>query len=52
MDVICKHTLVWRLQAPQAGEIVKFMIADGAPVEYKEEVVEMAPFFGGQTIDR
>lgn len=39
-----------RLQAPQAGEIVSFNIEDGVAVEYKEVVVEMAPFFGGHII--
>jgi hypothetical protein len=33
-------------QAPQAGEIVNFVAKDGSPVEYKQVVVEMAPYFG------
>jgi hypothetical protein len=33
-------------QAPQAGEVVDFLLEEGAPVEYKQIVVEMAPFFG------
>jgi hypothetical protein len=37
-------------QSPQAGEIVNFLLADGAPVEYLQEVVELAPFFGGHII--
>jgi hypothetical protein len=39
-----------RLQAPQAGEVAKFLVEDGAPVEYLQEVVELAPFFGGHII--
>lgn len=38
------------LQAPQAGEIVSFEIEDGRAVEYKDVIVEMAPFFGGHII--
>ena len=38
------------LQAPQAGEIVSFEIEDGKAVEYKDVIVEMAPFFGGHII--
>ncbi len=37
-------------QAPQAGEIAKFLLEDGAPVEFRQEVVELAPFFGGHII--
>jgi hypothetical protein len=35
------------LQAPQAGEIASFLADEGQPVEYGEDVVELAPFFGG-----
>lgn len=38
------------VEAPQAGEIVTFNIEEGVAVEYKEVVVEMAPFFGGHII--
>lgn len=38
------------LQAPQAGEIVSFVADDGNAVEYKEVIVEIAPFFGGHII--
>ncbi len=36
------------IEAPQAGEIVKFTLEDGAPVEFQQVVVEIAPFFGGK----
>lgn len=38
------------LQAPQAGEAVEFLIEEGKPVEFREEVVSLAPFFGGHII--
>lgn len=38
------------IESPQAGEISKFMLEDGAPVEYQQVVVEIAPFFGGHII--
>jgi biotin carboxyl carrier protein len=38
------------MQAPQAGEVVSFKLEDGDPVEYKQVVVELAPFFGGHII--
>ena len=38
------------LQAPQAGEVAKFLVEDGSPVEYHQLVVELAPFFGGHII--
>ena len=38
------------MQAPQAGEIVSFVIEEGNAVEYKEVIIEMAPFFGGHII--
>lgn len=37
-------------QAPQAGEISSFKIEDGKPVEYKDVIVEISPFFGGHII--
>ena len=39
-----------KLQAPQAGEVVAFVVEEGKPVEYGEVVVELAPFFGGHII--
>ncbi|CAD7704883.1 unnamed protein product [Ostreobium quekettii] len=36
--------------APQQGELSAFMAEDGAPVEYRQPVVEMAPYFGGHII--
>lgn len=38
------------VEAPQAGEVVQFLLQDGAPVEYKQEVIELAPFFGGHIV--
>jgi hypothetical protein len=38
------------LQAPQAGEITAYRAEEGDPVEYKQSVVEIAPFFGGHII--
>ena len=37
-------------QAPHAGEIANFLVDDGKSVEYKQELVEMYPFFGGHII--
>ena len=37
-------------QAPQAGEIASFIKDEGQPVEYGEDVVELAPFFGGTSL--
>ena len=37
-------------QSPQAGEVVKFELEDGAPVEYLQTVVAVSPFFGGHII--
>lgn len=42
----CCH-LSFHAQAPQAGEVVKVHVEDGSPVEYKQLVFEIAPFFGG-----
>jgi len=33
-------------QAPLAGEIVTYLVDEGDPVEYRQELVEMAPYFG------
>ena len=44
------RTCMPRVQAPHAGEVVKVYIEDGAPVEYGQKVVELAPFFGGHII--
>ena len=41
---------MWGGQAPQAGEITSFIKDEGQPVEYGEDVVELAPFFGGHII--
>lgn len=38
------------VKAPQAGEITAYRAEDGDAVEYKETVVEIAPFFGGHII--
>lgn len=38
------------IESPQAGEVAKFMLEEGAPVEYQQLVVEIAPFFGGHII--
>ena len=38
------------MQSPQAGELVAFIAGEGTAVEYKEEIVEIAPFFGGHII--
>lgn len=38
------------IQAPQAGEAVEFLIEEGKPVEFRQEVVTLAPFFGGHII--
>ncbi|PRW60104.1 Biotin carboxyl carrier of acetyl- carboxylase isoform A [Chlorella sorokiniana] len=37
----------WPLEAPQAGEVVEFLVSEGEPVEYKQPVVVISPFFGG-----
>lgn len=31
---------------PQAGEVVEFLVDEGSPVEYKQPVLVIAPFFG------
>jgi biotin carboxyl carrier protein len=38
------------VEAPQAGEIADFLVDEGAPVEYNEEVIAIAPFFGGHIV--
>lgn len=38
------------VEAPQAGEVASVLLEDGAPVEYKQVVFEIAPFFGGHII--
>jgi hypothetical protein len=37
-------------QAPQAGEIVAFVVDEGAAVEYAQPIIELVPFFGGHII--
>eukprot|EP00955_Chlamydomonas_euryale_P041828 352129-Chlamydomonas_euryale.AAC.12 len=36
------------VEAPQTGELARFKLEDGAPVEYGQIVAEVAPFFGGE----
>lgn len=36
--------------APQQGEILNFPIEDGKPVQFRETVIEFAPYFGGHII--
>ena len=31
----------------QAGEVVEFLVEEGEPVEYKQPVLVIAPYFGG-----
>lgn len=38
------------LQSPQAGQIATFSCDEGESVEYKQSVIELAPFFGGHII--
>ncbi|KAI8462613.1 MAG: hypothetical protein J3K34DRAFT_389468 [Monoraphidium minutum] len=38
------------VKAPQAGEVARFLLEEGAAVEYGEVVLELAPFFGGHII--
>jgi biotin carboxyl carrier protein len=38
------------VEAPQAGELIEFLVEDGDPVEFRQPVVEFAPFFGGHII--
>lgn len=38
------------IEAPQAGELVAFLVDEGNPVEYRQPVAEIAPFFGGHII--
>lgn len=38
------------IEAPQAGELVAFLVEEGSPVEYRQPVAEIAPFFGGHII--
>ena len=38
------------VEAPQAGEVVKFLLEDGAAVSYQETCIEFSPFFGGHII--
>ena len=39
---------MWRLwrQSPLAGEIIAYLVEEGDPVEYRQELVEIAPYFG------
>jgi len=37
------------VEAPQAGEVLA-VLGDGEAVEYQQEVVKLAPFFGGHII--
>ncbi|KAK9811648.1 hypothetical protein WJX72_007649 [[Myrmecia] bisecta] len=38
------------VESPLAGEVVEFVVDEGAPVEYNQVLVELAPFFGGHII--
>jgi len=38
------------VKAPQPGEVVRFVVEDGAPVEYQQVIMELVPFFGGHII--
>ncbi len=40
----------WPVESPQAGEVGAFLVDEGEAVEYLEEIVDMAPFFGGHII--
>lgn len=40
----------WPVECPQAGEVQAFLVEEGEAIEYLEEVVEIAPFFGGHII--
>lgn len=40
----------WPVEAPQAGEIDSFVVEEGEPVEYGEDLLEIVPFFGGHII--
>lgn len=33
-----------------AGEVVALLVSEGEPVEYDQEVITLAPFFGGHII--
>ncbi len=39
-----------RMFAALAGECAGFLVEDGTPVEYGQEVMELVPFFGGHII--
>jgi hypothetical protein len=34
----------------QAGEITEFLVDEGDPVEYRQGILAIAPFFGGHII--
>ncbi|KAK9835295.1 hypothetical protein WJX84_009247 [Apatococcus fuscideae] len=38
------------VESPQAGQIATFSCDEGESVEYKQSVIELAPFFGGHII--
>jgi biotin carboxyl carrier protein len=40
----------WPVESPQAGEIAGFVVEEGEPVEYGQEVIDILPFFGGHII--
>jgi biotin carboxyl carrier protein len=40
----------WPVESPQAGEVAAFLLEEGDPVEYKQVVLELAPFFAGHII--
>nr|QKY14965.1 acetyl-CoA biotin carboxyl carrier (BCCP) [Polytomella parva] len=37
------------VECPVAGELIKFNVEDGKPVEYSQAICEITPFFGGYT---
>ena len=50
MQAKLKECIFLDVQAPQAGEIVDFLVDEGTAVEYNQPVVELMPFFGGHII--
>jgi hypothetical protein len=50
LTVLSIKTICLGAQAPQAGEIVDFVVDEGTAVEYNQPIVELMPFFGGHII--
>jgi len=38
------------IEATSAGEVARFLVEDGGPVDYTQALVEIRPFFGGHII--